>query len=250
LLLASLLTSSASAQAAAQNTHEVALARALFEEGITLADQGDWAGAADRFGRAHSLKPTSGTAFNWASALAATGKLTQASELLEGVLRDPKAAPELIQESQKKLAEITPRRAKLRLHVAPELSATGHLHVDGQEWPRAAWDVAMPVDPGQHEAVYRDAERELSHGEITLQEGEQQTLTLSPMAVAEAAPVASQPDSAPAAPRKPLYKNWMLWTGVGVALVAGAVAVAVVSTRGDKTEAPVHGNADPGVIRW
>jgi tetratricopeptide (TPR) repeat protein len=256
LLLASLLTSSGSAQGGAQSAtqsgHEVALARALFEEGITLADQGDWAGAADRFERAHTLKPTSGTAFNWASALAATGKLTQAAELLEGVLRDPKAAPELKQESEKKLAEIAPRRAKLKLHVAHEVSATGHVHVDGREWPRAAWDVAMPVDPGHHEAVCQDDGRELSRAEITLQEGELQTLTLSPAAIAEAAPAAPvKPDSAPEAPRKPLYKNWMLWTGVGVALVAGAVAVAVVSTRGnDKTESPIRGNAEPGVIRW
>jgi hypothetical protein len=91
-LLASLLTSSALGQVNPQGGHEVALARALFEEGITLADRGDWTGAADRFGRAHSLKPTSGTAFNWASALAETGQLMQASELLESVIRDPKAA--------------------------------------------------------------------------------------------------------------------------------------------------------------
>jgi hypothetical protein len=253
LLLASLLTSSALAQAPAQNGHEVALARALFEEGITLADRGDWAGAADRFGRAHSLKPTAGIAFNWASALAQTGHLTQASELLEGVIRDPKAAPELKAESEKKLAEIAPRRPKLTLRVSPELPADATVLLDGRSFPRAAWDVAMPVDPGRHEAVCQDAQQaELARAEITLGEGESKELTLARPApvIVQAAPVVPE-KRADHETRKPLYKNWILWTSVGVALVAGAVAVAVVTTRdGDKTEAPIPGNSQPGVIRW
>src|SRR5690349_21617960 len=78
-LLATLLTNAA----LAQKSHETALARALFEEGVALADKGDWSAAADRFGRAYELKPTAGIAFNWSSALTKTGKLVQASELLE-----------------------------------------------------------------------------------------------------------------------------------------------------------------------
>lgn len=252
-LLASLLTTSVYAQAPAQNGHEVALARALFEEGITLADQGDWAGAADRFGRAHTLKPTSGTAFNWASALAATGKLTQASELLEGVIRDPKAAPELKAESEKKLAEIAPRRAKLRLQVAPDVPEGSKVEVDGHDWPKVAWEVAIPVDPGHHEAVCRDGERELSRADVTLAEGETGELRLTgPVREVSPEPQPTTTDARQDKPAKPpLYKNWMLWTGVGVALVAGAVAVAVVTTRGgDKTESPIPGNTNPGVIRW
>jgi hypothetical protein len=251
-LLASLLTSSVLAQGPTQNGHEVALARALFEEGITLADRGDWAGAADRFERAHTLKPTSGTAFNWASALAATGALTQASELLEGVLRDPKAAPELKTESEKKLAEIAPRRAKLRLKVAADVPDGSRIEVDGRDWPKAAWDVAIPVDPGHHEAVCRLDERELSRAQVTLAEGEARDLLLTGPADEAARDPQRIPDAQTDRPAKPpLYKNWMLWTGVGVALVAGAVVVAVVTTRGgDKTEGPIPGNANPGVIRW
>lgn len=252
LLLASLLTSPALAQVSAQSGHEVALARALFEEGITLADRGDWIGAADRFGRAHSLKPTSGTAFNWASALVETGQFMQASELLEFVIRDPKAAPELKQESEKKLMEIAPRRAKLTLRVSPDLPPDSAVSIDGRDWPRAAWDVAIPVDPGRHEAVCRQGSRELARAETTLAEGETQELLLAPTQVELEAAVLPQPQPRHDQPaRKPLYKNWMLWTGVGVALVAGAVAVAVVTTRnGDKTEAPIAGNTQPGVLQW
>lgn len=248
-LFASLLTSIGSAQ----GSHELTLARALFEEGVTLADQGDWAGAADRFERAHTLKPTSGIAFNWASALSAIGKLTQASELLEGVIRDPKATPELKQESEKKLAAIAPRRAKLKLHVDPNLPEHTEVSVDGDPWPRAVWGVAMPVDPGPHEATCSHEGRQLCHGSVSLNEGELKELSLvsasrGPMEM-ETTSSDPAPDDKPA-PRRPLYKNWILWTAVGVAVVAGVVVVSLTARGDSKTESPVAGNTEPGVIRW
>ena len=61
-----------------------ALARTLFEEGVALADRGDYVGAADRFSRAYSLKPTSGIAFNWASVLIETETPVRALNELTG----------------------------------------------------------------------------------------------------------------------------------------------------------------------
>jgi hypothetical protein len=249
-VLASLLTSHASAQ----NGHEIALARALFEEGVGLADKGDWAGAADRFERAYTLKPTSGIAFNWASALAATGKLTQACELLEGVSRDPKAAAELKQDSEKKLAEIGPRRPRLKLHVDPSIAERSTVNVDGKAWPRAVWDIAVPVDPGEHVAVAQDGERELARAEITLAERESTELGLGTEAQTSSAENRGLPQDAgdrkPAKERKPLYKNWILWTCVGAVVVGGVVAAVVATRGGSEHEAPVVGNTGAGVIRW
>lgn len=259
-VLASLLTSQSFAQTGAQNVQQsnqqVALARALFEEGVALGDKGDWAGAADRFGRAYALKPTAGIAFNWASALSAVGKLTQASELLEGVSRDPKAAPDLKAESDKKLAEIAPRRPRLTVHVDASIAERATVQVDGNDWPRAVWDVSAPVDPGQHVAAAYDGERELARAELSLSEGESGELALGAPAVAKASAedattaVAHEKASNARSERKPLYKNWILWASVG-AVVAGGVIVAVVATRDrSETEAPLVGNAGAGVIRW
>jgi tetratricopeptide (TPR) repeat protein len=251
--LASLLTTPASAQ----NGHEVALARALFEEGVALGDKGDWQGAADRFERAYALKPTSGIAFNWASALTNLGKLTQASELLEAVSRDPKAASELKQDSERKLAEIAPRRARLKLSVDPSIAEHAAVQVDGRDWPQAVWDVAVPVDPGAHVATARDGERELARNELSLAEGELAELNLGgapPLGEGSAQDAQpSRDDSGPTAKeQKPLYKNWILWTCVGVVAVGGVVVAAVMATRGhgSETAAPVMGNAGAGVIRW
>lgn len=252
-VLAILLTSAASAQAG----HEVSLARALFEEGVTLADQGDWEGAADRFGRAHSLKPTSGIAFNWASALAATGKLSQASELLQIIVRDPSADDALKQESEHKLAELAPRMARLKLHVDASL-ANSTIKVDGNTWPHPVWDVAMPVDPGSHVATSSKGDLELARVDLSLAEGELREIefSLPTPAVEAVAPVVVVPPVAPVEhserPSRPLYKNWVLWTAVGAVVVGGAVAAVVLSTKGGDTTMPppATGNTGPGVLRW
>jgi hypothetical protein len=253
-LLATLLTK----VVYAQGSHETALARALFEEGIALADAGDWNAAADRFGRAYELKPTSGTAFNWASALGKTGRLVQASELLEGVVRDPVAAPELKLDAERKLQELSPRIARLRLSVDPALSGVGIVTVDDKEWPSAVWDVASPVDPGRHVASCRNGDGELARAEIVLREGEQKDLLLTLSAAADEGPQsAHDAGAAPAGaghrsdrPRR-LYKSWILWTAVGAAVVGGTIAIAVTSAKGDEHGEPMaKGNTGTGVIRW
>lgn len=249
-LLATLLTN----LALAQGSHQTALARALFEEGIELADAGNWPAAADRFGRAYELKPTSGIAFNWASALAKTGKLVQASELLEGVVRDPGAAVELKRDSERMLRELSPRIARLRLSVDRELSAAGIVTVDGKEWPTAVWDVSSPIDPGPHVVSCRNGRGELARVEVDLSEGEQKDVLLSahPLSrtadgLAHEAPGDGRTDGQP----RRLYKSWILWTAVGAAVIGGAIAVAVASANGEPRDAPVtQGNTGAGVIRW
>jgi hypothetical protein len=239
-------------RAAAQGSHETAQARALFEEGVSLADHGDWSGAADRFERAYALKATAGIAFNWASALAQTGKLVQASELFQGVLRDPAASPELKQESARKLAALTPRVPRLTLNVDRELAEAGTVRLDGKEWPRAVWDVASPVDPGLHVASCTHEDDELAHAEVTLAEGEQRSLLLSTHAPSDSSDPAQPTKDSPAQrAHRPLYKNWVLWAAVGAAVVGGAVVIAVTTSKGDTHDAPIaQGNTGTGVIRW
>ncbi len=96
VLVLSLRVSGAGAQA----EQETALARALFEEGVSAADEGRWAEAADRIGRAHSLKPTPATAFHWASALIELGQLVQAGERLRAIASEETITDELRAESR------------------------------------------------------------------------------------------------------------------------------------------------------
>ncbi len=253
----------------AQDAQQTALARTLFEEGVSLADRGDWVGAADRFERAHSLKPTPGIAYNWASALRETGKLLQAQELLMSVTRDAHADAELKHQAGQALNALSPRIARLKLHVAPAAAGDGEtrhadgepdrstrVEVDGASWPRAAWDVWSPIDPGAHVVLLKRDEAELRRVELSLAEGEQRELVLSEHAAQSAGPLASGAGLAPGAdagePTKtPLYKRWWLWGAVGAVVAGGVIAAAVVATHhGAQSASPVAGNAMPGVLRW
>ncbi|MFT3925237.1 MAG: hypothetical protein QM778_22055 [Myxococcales bacterium] len=235
----------------AQSTQETAMARALFEEGVKLADQAKWPEAVDRFRRAQSLKPTPAIAFNLACALAENGQLVEASEMLEALAREPSAPADLKHESEAKLAEIGPKRAYLTLNVEGAPSEA-KVEVDGHEWPRAGWGVASPVDPGNHAVVGKTGDVEATREEFAVLASERKELTLS---WPSAAPLVETSAPAPVVPaptkseRKPLYKNWILWTCVGAAIAGGVVAGVVVGSKGDKTtEPPVQGNA--GTIRW
>jgi len=232
------------------------MARALFEEGVVLADQANWTEAVDRFRRAQALKPSPAITFNLASALAETGKIIESSELLQGLARDPATSPELKRECEEKLAQISARRAFLTLQVeqAPE-DAT--IEVDGHDWPRAAWGVASPVDPGDHLVIGRSGTRETSRTTIQLAEGERQELPVAWPLEQAVGPTqqAAEEEPAPKAPLepteknpRPLYKNWLLWAGVGAVVIGGVLAGVLVASKDDTTEAPIPGNA--GVIRW
>ncbi|MDB4985277.1 MAG: hypothetical protein JWN04_455 [Myxococcaceae bacterium] len=260
MVLLSLVICSAAGSVRAQAPQQNALARALFEEGVALADQHDWSAAADRFSRAYSLKPTSGIAFNWASVLVESGRLLEAQDLFIGVLRDPVADPQLKTQSEAVLTALVPRIAHLRVHVGGQTDEHTTLEVDGLGWPRAAWDIASPINPGAHTVVLKAAGVEAARAELTLQDGQSREVALqisrpaAPPIVALApapAPASTMPAPADDRARKPLYKNWAIWTAAGVLAVGGVVTgVLLASKKSAKEEQPVTGNATPGVLTW
>jgi hypothetical protein len=200
--------------AEAQTTQETALARSLFEEGVRLADQGQWPEAADRFRRAFTLKPTPGIAFNLASALGEAGKLVEATELLEQLSRDPTLSPELRAEALHKLEVFAPRRA----HLTVQISEVDHngltVEVDDQPWPQAAWGVAVPIDPGTHRVVGRAPLERVSESELPRTEGERATQVL-PLSSSPLEATSEQATGTRSRGRDtPLYKRWVLWAGV------------------------------------
>jgi hypothetical protein len=247
----SLLATASSALA--QTPQETALARTLFQEGVALADRGDWVGAADRFGRAHSIKPTAGIAFNWARALVETGELLHARELLMTLERDANADAQLRSESATMASSLERRIAHVRIDIEGEPSADVAIVVDGDSWPRAALGVASPIDPGAHTVVCTEKGLQRARVDIELAEGERRDVTLR-LRADESSDAEEQADSGPndtGATKKPLYKNWMLWSAVGVVAVGAVVTGALLASSGEAgAPTPVMGNATPGVLRW
>lgn len=256
VILVALASAFPARSASAQIAQETALARSLFEQGVALADQGQWLEAADRFRRAYTLKPTPGIAFNLASALGEAGKFVEASELLEQLSRDPNLSPELKEEALAKLEVLSARRAHLTVQVEAEGAADVTVEIDGQPWPRAVWGVAVPVDPGTHTVLGRAAEGRVSEGQISLAEGEHGTHVVALAALEPPAPVEAEAEATPSVPKSserkpsttPLYKRWVLWAGVGAVVAAGVVLGVVLARPDSTTEAPIPGNA--GVITW
>jgi hypothetical protein len=239
--------------ASAQSPQETALARSLFEQGVALADQGQWLEAADRFRRAYTLKPTPGLAFNLASALGEAGKFVEACELLEQLSRDGSLNADLQAEVAAKLELLSPRRAHLTVQVEAESTDDVTVEIDGQPWPRVVWGVPVPVDPGTHSVVGRASPERVSEGQISLAEGERATHvvalpTLAPHAEPQAEPARSFPRETERRHPTPLHKRWALWAGVGAVVVAGVVLGVVLARPDSTTEAPIPGNA--GVITW
>ncbi len=229
----------------AQSAQETAMARALFEEGVTLADQANWPEAVDRFRRAHAIKPTPGITFNLASALTEAGQVIEAGELLENLCRDPKTPSDLKRECENKREDATRKRAFLTLKVGEEAPEDAQVVVDGHPWPRAVWGMSSPVNPGTHSVLGMLQDREVTRTELDLEPGERRELRLSFPASA----AAQDAENAPVrGERTPLRKNWMLWAGVSAAVVGGVILAVALAGSETSTEAPIAGNT--GVVTW
>src|SRR5687768_13972224 len=108
----------------------VAEARALFERGVTLADQELWAEAADAFRSSLAIVWRPNTLYNLGNALYRTGRHSEAIEVFEEYLRVSDTARDAARrtEAQRMLGISRRSVVTLTLRVAP---ATARVTVDG-----------------------------------------------------------------------------------------------------------------------
>jgi tetratricopeptide (TPR) repeat protein len=246
----------APAPAPAEDATRAASARALFEEGVALADQGHWQEAADRFRRALALHDSAVIAYNLASALQETGQLVEASELLRRVSNDASADAELHTSASNALADVERRIGKLTLHVQGQ-QAGDQIRLDEREVVAAELDVALPIDPGAHVVRVRRGEQVVAEQALTVADGQAQDVSVqvaAPVATPRevAVTVAPKPEEhARSAPDRatPLTGRWWFWAGLGTAAVGIGVAVALVASGGgsDNPKATA-GDFEPGVV--
>src|ERR1700742_1593346 len=131
-----------------------ASARALFEEGVKLAEQGDWTRAEDRFRRALSLRNSAVIAYNLARALSEQGKLVEASEVLRKVEQDEKVEPQMMQSISALQAELGPKIGRIAVLVRNR-TAGDRILLDGSELLDAQIGVEIPIDPGNHRLSFQ-----------------------------------------------------------------------------------------------
>jgi hypothetical protein len=222
-------------------------ARALAAEGYEALERQDYATAEDRLRRADALVHAPTIVVDRARALLGLGRLVEAYESYQLVMREtlPRNAPaswkQAVLEAEREVAKVEPRLAWLVLKV--EGPSEPRVSIDGVPVPNASLGVRRPIDPGRHTLLIT-AEGFISGGRnISLKEAEQQeiTVTLEP-----APPVELEETTAPPPPpekpdatttRSPIP----MWTAFGVGAagftfgtITGIIALSKHSSLADK----------------
>lgn len=142
-----------SSRGAAQAPSRQGVAQTLFDEARVHFDRGEWSAACDKFRSSHELDPRGGTLLNLALCREKQGRVASAWTAFAEArnLASKEGRSERVAFAEKKLRELEPSVPKLVVVVEaatqrPDLA----IRLDGDELPRAAWNVGVPVDPGPH----------------------------------------------------------------------------------------------------
>jgi hypothetical protein len=214
-----------------------ATARALAAEGYRALQAKNYETAADRFRRADALVHAPTLVVDHARALVGLGRLVEAHERYELVLREgvepkaPRSWHKALESANKELEALKPRLAWVTIQVqgVPEPTVT----IDDSPVPGAALGVRRAIDPGTR-TIRVSADGFLSaERTLNLSEGEEQTLEIElavdPSADAPSAPP-EPPAPAPVVPERgssaPLYVAFgVAGAGLLVGGVTGALAL-------------------------
>lgn len=229
--------------ALAQSEADRATARSLAAEGYRALQEEDFETAEDRFRRADALVHAPTLVVDHARALVGLGRLVEAHERYELVLREGVAsdAPwvwkRALDDAEAELAALKPRLAWVVLRVSGP--ATPEVTIDGNEVPRAALGVPRATNPGTRTIEAAGPGYLPETNEVTLAEGEEReimmTLERAPQAEESRAaePMeASTPTPEPDEPKElgTSRRTWMYVSlGVGGAGLLGGGAAGVVA---------------------
>jgi hypothetical protein len=253
------------------SAEELQLARSLYYDGLELLDKGEWEQAADRLQRVLQIRDSAVVSLHLANAYSHLKRHVEARLLLQRVLNDTSASPEIRKAAGDLLPAVEREMGRLTVRLVGDLEGVEIL-IDGRPTPPAAMDVPVPVDPRDVSVVaLRDgvqvAQATASVGgdaglqvqltlEIPPRDGATPVLTPSVAVTAvpagEGAPRASEPDRAEKSGG--VLGKWWFWTAIGV-VAAGAVITAVAlsssSSPSSDTSADlssVRGDLNPGLI--
>lgn len=237
----------------------------LFEEGVGLAEKGDWIGAEDRYRRALSLRGSPVIAYNLASALSEQGKLVEASEVLRRVLVDDAADAQLRHAASQLDEGIAARIARIQVSVRG-MQLGDSVVLDGKVLHAAQLSVEIPVDPGDHQLRLERSGATLDMQSLSLEPGGRAELALvapalAPMPQLAADPNVSEPaqlsgatlrkaeHEPPRAEGRSLLTRWWFWTGAAALVAVGTVAGVAAATSGRASEQAFQGNLAPGSLQ-
>jgi hypothetical protein len=155
-----------------------ATARAAYLEGVKLQESGNCAEALPRLEAAQKFYSAPTHLLHIGQCQTSSGKLVEASETFETLVRTPlaKDSPDVFRQAQdegkKELSQVKPRIPTLRVQITPAPSALSSLVVklNGNAVPNELLGIARPVNPGKYKvtvwaAGYREASETVDVGE-------------------------------------------------------------------------------------
>ena len=229
-LLLGLLAIAPSVRAQSRQVSLDASARAFFNQGVELADEGKTEEAADRFRRAMAIRYSPVIAFNLASMLESQGQLVEACELLYRVENDSDADQVLRASAQRMRGEIEPRIAHLTVTVDASVT-DGAVMLDDVKLIPAQLGAPIPIDPTSHQVQLLRSDAVVERHAFELAPAAEEfvhlgaPIVLTPQQVAAATQLTPPPvekDSSRETQGGLLQSPW-LWAGVGVVVVGVVV---------------------------
>lgn len=157
-LLTCLLFFTGVARAQMSEGERKAAARAAYSEGVDLQDKGRPAEALARFEAAQKLFDAPTHLLHIAQCQALTGKLVEASETYETLVRKqlPPGSPEAFVQAQEQgrneLAKLRPRIPTMRVSLKPEPQSLQDLQItmNDRAMPTELVGIARPINPGSY----------------------------------------------------------------------------------------------------
>jgi hypothetical protein len=155
---AALLFVTTGARAQMSETEKKAAARAAYQEGVKLQDDGKYAEALARFESAEKLFDAPTHLLHIAECQALTGRLVESSETYETLARktlpagSPDAFTQAQQQGQAELPALRARIPSLRVTVKPGPQQVQNLqvNVNGVNMPNELLGIARPLNPGTY----------------------------------------------------------------------------------------------------
>jgi len=161
-----------------------AAAVALFDEGRAALQRGELDLACAKFKESNRLGPAIGTAFNLANCEEQRGRLATAWVLFRQVVGQMKPDDPRLQVANERIASLEKRVPRV-IFAADQGTPKGtRVRVNELELESASFGSAIPLDPGEHQAVIRSPGMAPRTVTFTLNPGETTTLTLNPPAPA------------------------------------------------------------------
>ncbi|HYQ26960.1 MAG TPA: hypothetical protein VER04_07070 [Polyangiaceae bacterium] len=220
-----------------------ATARSLAGEGYQALQDKDYATAADRFRRADALIHAPTLMIDWARSLVGLGKLVEAQERYEQILREgvdakaPKPWQRALKDAGSELTQLKPRLAWITISVSGSDDARlsvdeAHVTIDGAPVPTAALGVRRAVNPGSLQ-VRVQAKGFLGQKKtVELREGAEEALTFQlepdPELQASSLVKSTPPAEAPVTSHKhtPMYVAFgVSAAGLAVGAITGGLAL-------------------------